>query len=95
MKYFLQHWNFPTAKSKKTFLIAGFSRVTSLYFPLAKDDRIYFACALLTVLFLIDDVLQGMSFAETEAYNAKLMPISRGDVLPDRNSLLRSLRITH
>lgn len=84
--YFLNHWDFPTEKAKKTFLRAGFSRVTCLYFPLARDDRIHFACRLLTVLFLIDDVLEGMSFAEGEVYNARLIPISRGDVLPDSKS---------
>ena len=52
--YFLQNWKFPNAKAEKTFLSAGFSRVTCLYFPLSKDDRIHFACRLLTVLFLID-----------------------------------------
>lgn len=52
--YFLQHWSFPNEKAKKKFLDAGFSRVTCLYFPLALDDRIHFACRLLTVLFLID-----------------------------------------
>lgn len=83
--YFLDHWNFPTEKAKKTFLKAGFPRVTCLYFPLAQNDRIHFACRLLTVLFLIDDVLEGMSFAEGEAYNERLIPISRGDVLPDSN----------
>lgn len=85
--YFLQHWNFPSSKAKKTFLMAGFSKVTSLYFPLAKDDRLHFACRLLTVLFLIDDVLEEMSLSDGEAYNAKLIPISRGDVLPNRNAL--------
>ena len=82
--YFLQHWDFPNAKARKTFVNAGFSEVTCLYFPLAKDDRIHFACRLLTVLFLIDDVLEDMSFVEGEAYNERLIPISRGDVLPDR-----------
>lgn len=84
--YFLQHWPFPDDKSRKVFLKAGFSRVTCLYFPLAKDDRIHFACRLLTVLFLIDDVLEEMSLAEGEKYNAKLIPISRGEVLPNRRS---------
>lgn len=55
--YFLQHWNFPNEKAKKTFIDAGFSRVTSLYFPKALDNRIHFACRLLTVLFLIDGSL--------------------------------------
>ncbi len=85
--YFLQHWNFLNAKAEKTFVNAGFSDVTCLYFPLAKDDRIHFACRLLTVLFLIDDVLEDMSFAEGAAYNENLIPISRGHVLPDRKRL--------
>lgn len=52
--YFLEHWPFSSEKDRKKFVLAGFSRVTCLYFPLAKDDRIHFACRLLTVLFLID-----------------------------------------
>ena len=31
------------------------------------------------------DLLEDMSFEAGKAYNEKLMPISRGDVLPDRN----------
>ncbi|KAI0195872.1 Aristolochene synthase from penicillium Roqueforti [Astrocystis sublimbata] len=83
--YFLQHWNFPGTKARRTFVNAGFSRVTCLYFPLAKDDRIHFACRLLTVLFLIDDLLEDMSFEDGSSYNEKLIPIARGDVLPDRS----------
>ncbi|KAI1074464.1 Aristolochene synthase from penicillium Roqueforti [Whalleya microplaca] len=83
--YFLQHWGFPNIKSERVFLNAGFSRVTCLYFPLAQDDRIHFACRLLTLLFLIDDLLEDMSFDEGSAYNEKLIPVARGDVLPDRN----------
>ena len=52
--YFLSKWKFPNSKSTKTFVDAGFSKVTCLYFPTAKDDRIECACRLLTVLFLID-----------------------------------------
>lgn len=52
--YFLRHWDFKDDRARKKFLNAGFSRVTCLYFPEALDDRIHFACRLLTVLFLID-----------------------------------------
>lgn len=83
--YFLEHWEFPNAKAERVFVNAGFSRVTCLYFPLAKDDRIHFACRLLTLLFLIDDILEEMSFDDGSAYNEKLIPIARGDVKPDRN----------
>lgn len=56
--YFLEHWNFADEKARKTFIKAGFSHVTCLYFPLAKDDRIHFACRLLTFLFLIDGMFK-------------------------------------
>ena len=52
--YFLENWNFSGFKAVRGFLNADFSGVTCLYFPLALDDRIHFACRLLTVLFLID-----------------------------------------
>lgn len=52
--YFISEWNFPNEKAERRFLAADFPGATCLYFPLAKDDRIHFACTLLTVLFLID-----------------------------------------
>ena len=39
------------------------------------------------MLFLIDDLLEDISFAEGEAYNEKLILISRGHALPDRKRL--------
>lgn len=52
--HYLKNWSFPDAKARKRFVNAGFSRVTSLYFPKALDSRINYACSLLTILFLID-----------------------------------------
>lgn len=52
--WFLDNWPFPSDKARQKFVAAGFSRVTCLYFPLAKDDRIAYACRLLAILFLID-----------------------------------------
>ncbi|KAI0454854.1 Aristolochene synthase in complex with 12,13 Difluorofarnesyl diphosphate [Xylaria acuta] len=82
--YFLKHWPFQGKKAREKFVAAGFSRVTCLYFPKALDDRIHFACRLLTILFLIDDLLEHMSLEEGRAYNERLMDIARGDILPDR-----------
>ncbi|USP74924.1 uncharacterized protein yc1106_02198 [Curvularia clavata] len=81
--WFLQHWPFPNEKARKKFVAAGFSRVTCLYFPRAHDERIASACKLLTILFLIDDLLEEMSFDEGKAYNEHLMPIAEGKVAPD------------
>lgn len=52
--YYLEHWEFQNEKARKKFLIAEFPRVTCLYFPEARDDRILLACQLLAILFLID-----------------------------------------
>ncbi|KAL8650640.1 MAG: hypothetical protein Q9210_003705 [Variospora velana] len=84
-QYFIDNWGFENEKQVQKFIDAGFSTVTCWYFPQALDDRIHFACRLLTVLFLIDDLLEDMSLEDGKAYNENLIPISRGDVLPDRS----------
>ncbi|MCJ1461971.1 hypothetical protein MMC07_000571 [Pseudocyphellaria aurata] len=83
--YFLKHWNFADAKAAEKFLKADFSGFACLSLPLAKDDRIHFACRFNALLFLIDDVLEEMSLAEGAAYNEKLISILCGEVLPDRS----------
>ncbi|KAL1311441.1 hypothetical protein AAFC00_001601 [Neodothiora populina] len=83
--YFLQNWPFPDSKAEQNFTGTCFSRSTCLFFPLAKVDRIQLAARLLTILSLIDDLLENMSFEDGQAYNAKLMPIAQGVVLPDRS----------
>ena len=58
-EWFLEDWKFENESSRRRFVAAGFSRVTCLYFPMALDDRIHFACRLLTILFLIDGKIPG------------------------------------
>ncbi|KAI0195403.1 Aristolochene synthase in complex with 12,13 Difluorofarnesyl diphosphate [Xylaria flabelliformis] len=84
-QYFLDHWQFPDEKARKKFVNAGFSQVTCYYFPKARNDRIGFACRLLTVLFLVDDLLEQMSLEDGERYNQRLIDLSRGDTQPDRS----------
>ncbi|KAI0198458.1 Aristolochene synthase in complex with 12,13 Difluorofarnesyl diphosphate [Astrocystis sublimbata] len=82
--FFLQHWPFPNTKTRKKFVAAGFSRVTCLYFPKSLDDRIEYACMLLTILFLVDDMLEHMSLEAGAAYNQRLMDLAEGHEEPDR-----------
>ncbi|KAI8626356.1 Aristolochene synthase in complex with 12,13-Difluorofarnesyl diphosphate [Xylariaceae sp. FL1651] len=84
-EYFLTHWPFPNDSSRERFLGGRFARCTCMYFPDAKDDRIHFACRLLTLLFLIDDILETMSFEEGAAYNGRLISVIRGEVTPNRS----------
>ncbi|POS78599.1 aristolochene synthase [Diaporthe helianthi] len=83
--YFLRHWPFENEKARKKFVAAGFSAVTCLYFPEALDDRIAFACRLLALLFLVDDLLEDMSLDDGSAYNERLILLSRGTTSPDRS----------
>lgn len=53
-KYFVENWNFPTPQAIDKFRGARFSQSTCLCYPRALDDRIQFACRLLTLLFLVD-----------------------------------------
>lgn len=52
--FFLEHWPFPNEKARRMYVAASFSRATCLCFPKALNDRIQFACRLLTLLFLVD-----------------------------------------
>ncbi|KAJ0120939.1 aristolochene synthase [Diaporthe amygdali] len=83
--YFLKHWPFENGKARKKFVAAGFSTVTCLYFPVALDDRIAFACRLLALLFLVDDLLEDMSLEDGSAYNERLILLSRGTAAPNRS----------
>ncbi|KAK1542486.1 aristolochene synthase [Colletotrichum paranaense] len=83
--FFLNHWPFADAKSRKKFVAAGFPQVTCFYYPTALNDRISFACYLLTLLFLIDDLLEDMSFEAGSSYNERLILLSKGESLPDRS----------
>ena len=71
-RYFLDNWDFRNEKARETFLKAGFSRVTCLYFPMAESDRIGCACRLLTILFLIDGVMPLGPPARSANANASL-----------------------
>ncbi|KAI0179446.1 Aristolochene synthase from penicillium Roqueforti [Hypoxylon sp. FL1284] len=83
--WFLQNWDWEDEAARKKFIKAGFSRVTCLYFPEARDDRIAHACKLLTILFLIDDQLEHLSLADGAAYNEHLMPLCKGEAQPNKN----------
>ncbi|PLB51669.1 terpenoid synthase [Aspergillus steynii IBT 23096] len=92
-EYFLQRWPFRNDAERAKFRAAGFSRMTCLYFPRALQDRIPFACRLVTLLFLVDDLLEEISLQEGSEYNERLIAISRGDISPDRTVPVQA--ITH
>lgn len=52
--YFSEHWPFKDDKTRKKFISQGIPRVTCLYCAKALDDRIAFACKLITITFLTD-----------------------------------------
>ena len=70
--HFLRYWPFPDERAKAKFNGADFPRVTCLYFPLARDDRIEHACVLLTILFLVD----GMSYFHSKSSSTNEVQMS-------------------
>ncbi|KAI0516782.1 Aristolochene synthase in complex with 12,13 Difluorofarnesyl diphosphate [Xylaria bambusicola] len=83
--FFLEHWEFPSPKFRKRFEGDGMTRVTCFYVCKSLDDRLVLACRLITLLFLMDDVLEHLSLEEGKAYNKKAFSLFRGDIQPDRN----------
>lgn len=53
-RFYYNNWPFKSIDAKKKFLKTGIPRFACLSHPKAADDRIYFACSLYTLLFLID-----------------------------------------
>ncbi|KAI3322813.1 Aristolochene synthase from penicillium Roqueforti [Xylariaceae sp. AK1471] len=82
-KYFIDNWPFPNGKNRDKFLKADYPLCAALYFPQARDDRISFAARLFGMIFLLDDVLETVSFEEGKAYQENLMSIIAGDEAPD------------
>ncbi|KAI0146376.1 Aristolochene synthase in complex with 12,13 Difluorofarnesyl diphosphate [Xylariaceae sp. FL1272] len=83
-EFFLEHWKFPSPQVRKRFEGDGMTRVTCFYVCKSLDDRLILACRLITLLFLIDDVLEHMSLEEGKAYNEKTFTFFRGDAQPNR-----------
>ncbi|KAI0966357.1 Aristolochene synthase, partial [Xylaria arbuscula] len=82
-EYFLKHWNFRNDKSRKKFIAADYPRFVCLSYPLSSDDRIGFACRIITILFLIDDEIDHMPIEVAEEYNERLILIAQGIQRPD------------
>jgi aristolochene synthase len=85
-QFFLDNWSFSSEKERNKFLGADFSRFCAYYFPNSIDDRLHFACEIVTHLFMVDDILETKSLKDGLAFNDRLISIARGDTQPDRNS---------
>jgi aristolochene synthase len=82
--FFLSHWPFPTEKHRKRFVDEGLAYSVCLTCPLSSDERMHWGCRLLTIGFLIDDLLDRMSLDDGLAHNMKVIECARG-TLPDRD----------
>lgn len=83
--FFLQNWPFKTKKHAQRFVDEGYAWFVCINCPLSLDERVHWGCRLLTLGFLIDDVLDRMSVEEGVDHNSKVIECARGNLLPDRN----------
>ncbi|KAL8675549.1 MAG: hypothetical protein Q9168_000061 [Polycauliona sp. 1 TL-2023] len=84
-EYFFKNWPWKSEAEGQKFLRSETNRWGCLALPNALDDRIYDSVRVNTLLFLLDDVAETMSFAEGKALYKRLTPIALGKTLPNRN----------
>ncbi|KAF2003110.1 terpenoid synthase [Amniculicola lignicola CBS 123094] len=82
--FFLTHWPFKTDDQRQRFVNEGYAWFVCVNCPMSLDDRLHWGCRLLTLGFLIDDLLDRMNLSEGVAYNTKVIECGRGTA-PDRN----------
>ncbi|KAF7329312.1 Aristolochene synthase in complex with 12,13 Difluorofarnesyl diphosphate [Mycena kentingensis (nom. inval.)] len=87
-RFYLAHRPFPDVAAGEKFVRSDLTGSVCYAYPDAKPERIGFACLLLVLLFLVDDLLEEMSLADGKQYNEALMEMMRGPggrgVQPDR-----------
>ncbi|KAJ5156102.1 hypothetical protein N7492_008905 [Penicillium capsulatum] len=84
-EFYLKSWPFKTEKHAQRFVDEGFAWFVCINCPLSLDERMHWGCRLLTIGFLIDDVLDRMSVEEGVEHNSQVIECARGTLLPDRN----------
>lgn len=82
-KFFLDNWPFRTDKHRKRFVNEGYAWFMCITCPMSRNDRIHWGCRLLTLGFLIDDLLDRMSVEEGVTHNSKVIECARGHTVPD------------
>ncbi|KAJ7274038.1 Aristolochene synthase in complex with 12,13 Difluorofarnesyl diphosphate [Mycena rebaudengoi] len=84
-KYFLEHWPFPNKKARQKFVDAKFAYALCIIWPESIDERMVHACFLVTLLFLVDDVLDSLPLDEGREYNTILWKCLSGNKEPNRD----------
>jgi len=84
-EYFFQYWPFRSDKARAKYLASGFTRAACLYYPKALEGRIVVAGKLFSFCFLIDDIIDNMSYEDGAQFTASLMSILRHTLIPDKS----------
>ncbi|KAI4280330.1 MAG: hypothetical protein L6R38_004547 [Xanthoria sp. 2 TBL-2021] len=82
--FFAQNWPWANDRAREEFLKTDCNRWACWALPLARSDRILDTVKVNTLLFLLDDVAEGMSLENGKALYKRLIPIAQGKVQPDR-----------
>lgn len=83
--FFLTHWPMKTEQHRRRFVEEGYAWFVCILCPMSLNDRMHWGCRLLTVGFLIDDLLDRMSVADGKAHQDRIVECCRGSVTPDRS----------
>ncbi|KAK7042880.1 Aristolochene synthase in complex with 12,13 Difluorofarnesyl diphosphate, partial [Favolaschia claudopus] len=84
--FFLTHWPFPNEKARKKIVESDFCYALCATWPESLDDRMRHACRLVTLIFLIDDLLDDMSLDEGKAFNNVILSLMQGHRMPSQEN---------
>lgn len=84
--FFITHWPFKNDEPKERFLKDCYTLVACINCPLSLDERLHFGCRLLTINFLIDDMLESISVEERVFHQNMLVESARGTFQPNENA---------
>lgn len=84
--FFATYWPWENEKARQKFIAADTNRWACWSFPLVRDDRIVNAVKVDTLLFLLDDVAESMSFEDGKRFYQRLILLAKGKFLPDREN---------
>ncbi|KAI4204535.1 MAG: hypothetical protein LQ350_001085 [Teloschistes chrysophthalmus] len=87
-EYFYKNWPWRNEAEGKLFLQSETNRWACLAMPNAWDSRVVDSVRVNTLLFLLDDIAERMTFTEGKELYKTLTPIALGKTLPDRNKPL-------
>lgn len=85
-QFFLMLWPFKNDEQEERFVEDCYTLTACANCPMSRDRRLDFGCRLLTITFLVDDILEPMSLEERAFHQNMMVESARGTFQPDEKA---------